>query len=589
MSFEWASYVLASLGAGLLTIGVGVYSWRQRPAPGAKMIAIISFSATWWAFCNAFQAMVTDLAAMLFWDNIKTIGIVSIPVAWVALSLEYSGYGRFLTRRFWVLVSLAPCVSVVMALTDPIHGLIHQSPRIDTSGSFPCLGYELGVGLIMDLTYGYFLLSLGAALIIWKMLHLSRFYYAQTAAILAAMILPMISHVIWAAGLLPPPVLDITPIFFSISSLLFAWAVLRQGLLGIVPLALDSAVRSMNDGVIVLDEEDRAVHLNPAMEQMVGQRTIDVRGLPARQLLSRWSELRGFALSREYGRKEITWSEKTDRPHYEVHISPLRDEKDNLVGTLFVLHNITDIRHTQEELQQHALELRARNEELDAYAHTVAHGLKNVLQLMMGHCGLLMGSHSEMSPEKIQTTVKQVDIAAQKMNDIIESLMLLSGIRREALTLEPLDMVPIIDEVKNRLRAMIEEYQADIILPEAWPTALGYAPWIEEVWDNYISNAIKYGGSPPRVYLGGKETEDGMVRFWVRDNGDGIPEKMRPLLFSSFASVGGNGAKGHGLGLSIVERIVKKFGGTVALETSSEEGSTFTFTLPRSKHPGAQE
>jgi len=580
MSLEWALYVFASLGAGLLTIGVSVYSWRQRPAPGAKMITFISLSATWWAFCNAFQVMTTDLAAMLFWDNIKTVGIVTIPIAWIALTLEYSGYGRFLTRRFWILVCLEPCASIVMALTDTIYGLVHESPRMDTSGPFPYLGYDLGIGLIVDLVYGYFLLSLGAALIIRKLLHLSRFYYAQTAAILAAMILPMISHVIWALGLLSPPSLDITPIFFSVSSLLFAWAVLRQGLLGIVPLALDSAVRSMNDGVIVLDEEDRVVHLNPAMEQIVGQRTIDVRGFPINQLLSGWSELRGIALSREYRRKEIAWSENTGHPHYEVHIAPLRDESGNLVGTLFVLHNITDIRHAQEELQQHALELRARNEELDAYAHTVAHGLKNVLQLMMGHCGLLMVSHSEMSPEKIQTTLEQVDNAAQKMNDIIESLMLLSGIRRETLILEPLNMVSIIDEVKNRLRAMIEEYQADIILPDSWPTALGYAPWVEEVWDNYISNAIMYGGSPPHVYLGGEETEDGMVRFWVRDNGDGIPEEKRPLIFSSIGSVECNGAKGHGLGLSIVERIVKKLGGTIALEGSSDSGNTFTFTLP---------
>jgi PAS domain S-box-containing protein len=587
MSFEWASYVLASLGAGVLSIGVGVYTWRKRPAPGAKMIAIIALAGALWAFCNIFQVMTTDLAAMLFWDSVKTIGIVMIPVAWIALSLEYSGHGGLMTRRFWVLACLEPCASIVLTWTDHLHGLVHVSPRVDMSGPFPYLEYELGAGFMVALAYGYLLLGLGAALITWKLLHLSRFYYPQTAALLAAMILPMISHIVWSAGLLPFPALDLTPILFSLSCLLFAWAVLRQGLLGIVPLALDSAVRSMNDGVIVLDEENRVVHLNPATEQMVGQRTIDVRGFPADQLLSGWSELRSLALNREYGRKEIAWSEKSGHPHYEVHIAPLRDKSENLVGTLFVLHDITDVRHAQEALQQHALELAVRNEELDAYAHTVAHGLKNVLQLLMGHCGSLIMSHSEMSAEKIRTTLEQVDIAAQKMSGIIESLMLLSGIRRETLTLEPLDMVPIIDEVKIRLKAMIEEYQADIILPEAWPTALGYAPWIEEVWDNYISNAIKYGGSPPRVYLGGEETEGGMVRFWVRDNGDGIPEEKWPLIFSSFGSVEYNGAKGHGLGLSIVERIVKKLGGTVALESSSGAGSTFTFTLPRTMHPEA--
>ncbi len=580
MSLEWASYVLASLGAGVLATGVGIYTWRKRAAPGAKMIAIIALAGALWAFCNIFQVITTDLAAMLFWEGVKTIGIVTIPVAWIALSLEYSGHGGLMTRRFWVLACLEPCASIVLTWTGHLHGLVHVSPRVDMSGPFPYLEYELGAGFMVALVYGYLLLGLGAALITWKLLHLSRLYYPQTAAILAAMILPMISHIVWSAGLLPFPALDLTPILFSLSSLLIAWAVLRQGLLGIVPLALDSAVRSMNDGVIVLDEEDRVVHLNPAMEQMVGQKTIDVRGFPVEQLLSGWSELRDIALGREYGRKEIARSEKTNYPYYEVHIAPLRDKSDNLVGTLFVLHNITDIRHAQEELQQHAIELRARNEELDAYAHTVAHGLKNVLHLIVGHCGLLMASRSEMSHEKIQTTLEQVDSAAQKMNGIIESLMLLSGIRKETITLEPLVMASIIDEVKNRLRAMIEGYHADIVLPEAWPTAVGYAPWIEEVWDNYISNAIKYGGSPPCVYLGGEETEDGMVRFWVRDNGDGIPEEKRPLIFSSFASGGAKGPTGHGLGLSIVERIVKRLGGTVALESSSDSGSTFTFTLP---------
>jgi len=117
-------------------------------------------------------------------------------------------------------------------------------------------------------------------------------------------------------------------------------------------------------------------------------------------------------------------------------------------------------------------------------------------------------------------------------------------------------------------------------VPSHWPAALGYAPWLEEVWANYITNAIIYGGRPPRVELGARLLSHGKVRFWVRDNGDGVSEKRQESLFRGFAQSGHRG--GHGLGLSIVRRIVDKLDGDVAVESSGRagEGSVFSFDLP---------
>jgi signal transduction histidine kinase len=158
---------------------------------------------------------------------------------------------------------------------------------------------------------------------------------------------------------------------------------------------------------------------------------------------------------------------------------------------------------------------------------------------------------------------------------------------------KPLDMAAIVAEALQRLASLIEEHQAEIILPaaSAWPVALGYGPWIEEVWINYISNAIKYGGRPPRLELGATEyqTSEGseisqvsssMVRFWVRDNGPGLTSEEQAQLFTQFTRLHQAQAKGHGLGLSIVQRIIKKLGGQVGVESQMGQGSIFNFTLP---------
>jgi signal transduction histidine kinase len=105
---------------------------------------------------------------------------------------------------------------------------------------------------------------------------------------------------------------------------------------------------------------------------------------------------------------------------------------------------------------------------------------------------------------------------------------------------------------------------------------------VAEVWANYLSNGCQYGGRPPRLELGADALEDGQVRFWVRDNGDGVPPEDQARLFMPFTHMGQARAKGHGLGLPIVRRIVERLNGCVGVESVGlpGQGSLFYFTLP---------
>jgi PAS domain S-box-containing protein len=237
-----------------------------------------------------------------------------------------------------------------------------------------------------------------------------------------------------------------------------------------------------------------------------------------------------------------------------------------------------------EELRRRTTELEARNEELDAFAHTAAHDLKNPLGIVVGYVQVLEDAFAEngdrMTDEEVSTYLRRVAQTGHKMDSIIEELLLLSAVRQEEIHLEPLDSAQIVTEAQARLENLIEECQAEVLAPDTWPEAVGYGPWVEEVIVNYLSNAIKYGGQPPRVELGGTAQPDGMVRFWVRDNGPGIPPEAQAKLFTPFTRLDQVRANGHGLGLSIVRRIVEKLGGQVGVESSQDQGSVFSFTLP---------
>jgi sensor domain CHASE-containing protein/signal transduction histidine kinase len=234
-----------------------------------------------------------------------------------------------------------------------------------------------------------------------------------------------------------------------------------------------------------------------------------------------------------------------------------------------------------EELRQYTAELEAQNAELDAFAHTVAHDLRNPLSVLVGVSSYLEEMHARIESNEVVSNLHTITQTGEKLTNIINELLLLASVRKmEDIDTGPLDMATIVGEAQERLADMIEETRAEVTVPDAWPLAVGHSPWIEEVWVNYISNALKYGGTMPRVELGATEQGEGFARFWIRDNGRGIAKEEQERLFTQFARLHQVHVEGYGLGLSIVQRIIEKLGGKVGVESEPGQGSTFYFTLP---------
>jgi two-component system, sensor histidine kinase and response regulator len=247
----------------------------------------------------------------------------------------------------------------------------------------------------------------------------------------------------------------------------------------------------------------------------------------------------------------------------------------------------SNLQYSHEKLCEMLFDLRARNKELEAYDHMLAHDLKDPLTIMIAAADLITDV-PDLTSQELKECIQQIRFTAYEMNSIINNLLLFAEVSKMEAPVQPVDMAKVVTNVRNRLDYMIKENRAKINLPRVWPQAIGYGPWIEEVWANYISNALKHGGQPPYIELGASAQPDSMIRFWTRDNGPGLPADAQASLFTPFNQIGNVHNLGHGLGLSIALQIIEKLGGQVGVESTLGEGSLFFFTLPASSSPSSQ-
>ena len=237
-----------------------------------------------------------------------------------------------------------------------------------------------------------------------------------------------------------------------------------------------------------------------------------------------------------------------------------------------------EIEHSKSELSQYVAALQAQNKELKAFAHTVAHDLKLPLNVMVLTSHLITDK-SDLTNEELNSYARQISATVYQMDKIIDNLLLFAKVSNTEVPVEAVDMSVVLENVLERMRPLIKEYQVQIDAPASWPVAIGYGPWIEEVWANYFSNAIQYGGKPPHVELGASLQPDGIARYWMRDNGRGISMRDQEQLFTAYSPVDSTHNSGNGLGLSIARRIVEKMGGQTGCESELGKGSLFFFTL----------
>lgn len=226
-------------------------------------------------------------------------------------------------------------------------------------------------------------------------------------------------------------------------------------------------------------------------------------------------------------------------------------------------------------------QLQALNKGLDSFSYSVSHDLQAPLRTIAGFADLVQKDYKEKLDGEGNRMLDLIKKNAIRMKNLIDDLLSLSKSEKKEIELDVVNMRELAEDVTQELRAVIEQNKAEIKI-NAMPEARVDVVLMKQVLINLLSNALKYASKKeePKIEIGSfKEGKDTV--YFVRDNGIGIDMQYADKIFNAFQRLhGASEYEGTGIGLAIVQSIVKRHGGRIWVESTLNEGSTFYFTLP---------
>jgi len=350
MDWEFSPYIIPLLIAAVISLAFAVYAWRRRTVPGATAFLVLVLAIAIWSIGYSLEIVSTDLAAKIFWAKVQYLGIVTVPVAWLTFALQYTQRDAWLNRRNLAILAIVPLITLLLVWTNEAHGLVWSQLSLVATGPFPAMNVSYGLWFWIHSVYSYILLLLGTLLIVRMVGSFPDLYRWQAILLLFGAVVPWLGNALYIFNLTPN--LDLTPFAFSLSGVAIGWNLFRFRFFDIVPIARRTVVDSMSDAVIVLDTQNRIVDLNPAAQTILGPDKAKAIGLTSTQALSGWAELLGQYRSQTETRAELTKDQDGTQQHFEVQISLLYDQRQQLAGRLIVLRDITERRQAEEELRR---------------------------------------------------------------------------------------------------------------------------------------------------------------------------------------------------------------------------------------------
>ena len=344
---------------------------------------------------------------------------------------------------------------------------------------------------------------------------------------------------------------------------------------------VEAIIENNPNGIMILDPAMRVEVINRALTRLLGVSQEAARGRHCAEVL-RLENMRGehLCLSRGapppptsqviYGEGDIV------RPGHKrvtvgVSYAPLFSGDGDLVNIIVTFVDITRYREA-EELKS-------------TFISVISHELKTPVSIIKGYAGTLAREGVELDPEFVRESGQIIVEEADRLTELIDNLLDASRIQAGALSLqlEPVDLAAVARKAVERFRSQSPQHHLILDFPEDLPPVRADDRRLRQVFDNLISNAIKYSPEGGEIHIGAEARGDHVLVF-VRDQGIGIPEESQQAIFEPFYRVDSSlrrKAQGAGLGLFLVKAIIQAMGGDIWVESRMGEGTTFYFTLPR--------
>lgn len=274
---------------------------------------------------------------------------------------------------------------------------------------------------------------------------------------------------------------------------------------------------------------------------------------------------------------EVRWA-STDK-------IPVIDQNSETTGVIAVIHDITDMKVGEENLRRINAELRRSNEELSQFAYVASHDLQEPLRKINSFCSLLDQEYGELLDSDGKRYLHYVVDGSNRMRTLIQDLLSYSKVGSQTSHLVQVDANESANTAIANLAVLIDE-SAAVVTMDKLPTVLANPVQLTQLFQNLISNALRYRREvPPRIHVGFRADAKNSEHVWqfsVSDNGLGIEPQYFDQIFGVFKRLHAMDTHpGTGIGLAICKRIMQRVGGEIWVESELGSGSTFYFTVPK--------
>lgn len=358
----YAAWLCAS---GLAALGTARFAWRRRDAPGARPLALLLLALAQWTLTYALHWDSPSARWQQIWLDATFFGVVAAPVCVWLLTRDFTQQGRPLRAGAWAALLAVPGVTWALLLSgDPGGALFGDQPVREAHTRL-----QGGPWFTVVALHGYALMLLSGLRLALFYRRAPGLYRRQAGVLLAGLGLPWLVNLVSVLGLRPFPDLDLTPMLFLITALVFLWGLLGFRLFDLVPVARHQLIEQMGEGVVVLDRMGRIVDLNPVARQLADPALPSPLGQPADRVFAQWGAaaavLGTLAGARETASAELTLAAR----HLEVRVTPLRDRQDQVRGHIVVWRDVSAQRRAEAELRRAHAELQRRMAEIERLQH----------------------------------------------------------------------------------------------------------------------------------------------------------------------------------------------------------------------------
>jgi diguanylate cyclase (GGDEF)-like protein/PAS domain S-box-containing protein len=342
-------YALFSIISVLITLIASFTAWR-RSAPGSTALSFLLLAMAVWAGCYATRWLEISVEAKVFWFKLMFIGVASVPPLFLVFALGFSRNESWLTPRNVILLFVPPAISLSLQWTNSYHHFFYGSLNVLHESGFLNLEITRGPWYFVNVAYSYAVIALGIFLMSQAALRSGPLYRYQYRLVLVASLLPWGANIFKEWNFDSSSNLDLAPLTFGLSGVIFAFAVLRTHFMDLIPVARSHLIETMHDGVLVLDAQNRVVDINPAMEKFINGTASSYMGKNAFEVLRPWVEKTDVFLDRMETRSELTVPLDPSR-YLDLQVTPLYDRGKILSGRLMVFRDITERKQVEKRLR----------------------------------------------------------------------------------------------------------------------------------------------------------------------------------------------------------------------------------------------